>query len=345
MKKILIILVVNIIILGVGLFGLNHFLEINDNRNMTMLKIAEKYLKGKKAQSKLETLKNNINNYIYRDYDNFPYSEEDIEPNVVKKIELTDESLAKFCGENRRIMKPDYKKPPIVTLGCSYMYGHGLTKEESFPYLLSSITGTSVYNYSECGSNGIDQITFLKNDCITESVKNTKYYIYLYMHDHISRYVSIATITNYYDELFEPNIIERQFTRFTVFRWIFSHFRFNAIYKGYPKEDKTLDFLNKVMIVINKEVKKYSPNANFIIIVYNEKIADDMINPNVRTLKRPIWDDIQKETGCTVVFTEDLTGFKFNKDYKLKEDIADWHPNAKAWQLLVPLFVKKYIKE
>ncbi len=175
MKKILIILVVNIIILGVGLFGLNYFLEINDNRTLTMLEIAEKYLKGKKVQSKLENLKNNINNYIYSDYD-FPYSEEDIEPNVVKEIEMTDESYAKFCGENRRIVNQDYKKPPIVTLGCSYMYGHGLTKEESFPYLLSNITGTSVYNYSSCGSNGLEQIFFIKDDEITKEVKHSKYY-------------------------------------------------------------------------------------------------------------------------------------------------------------------------
>ena len=30
--------------------------------------------------------------------------------------------------------------------------------------------------------------------------------------------------------------------------------------------------------------------------------------------------------------------------YKLKEDIVDWHPTAKAWEVFTPMFAEKYIK-
>ena len=67
------------------------------------------------------------------------------------------------------------------------------------------------------------------------------------------------------------------------------------------------------------------------------KFESDIINSK-------IWEDFAKETGAKVVRTKDITGFYFDKDYKLNEDIAGWHPNAKAWAELTPEFANKYIK-
>ena len=57
-----------------------------------------------------------------------------------------------------------------------------------------------------------------------------------------------------------------------------------------------------------------------------------------------IWDEINAETNVTVVKTNDIMGFYFDKDYKLEEEICDWHPNARAWAEFTPKFAEKYIE-
>ena len=67
------------------------------------------------------------------------------------------------------------------------------------------------------------------------------------------------------------------------------------------------------------------------------KFESDIINSK-------IWSDFEKETGTKVIRTKDIMGFYFDKEYKLKEDIAAWHPNERAWIELTPKFAEKYIK-
>ena len=74
-----------------------------------------------------------------------------IEEKTVKEIELTKKSLEQFCGEKRLKFGTNYSSNPILIFGCSYSYGHGLKKEESFPYILSNTTKRPVYNFNNCG--------------------------------------------------------------------------------------------------------------------------------------------------------------------------------------------------
>ena len=94
-------------------------------------------------------------------------------------------------------------------------------------------------------------------------------------------------------------------------------------------------------------IKTIAPNAKFIIIVYDEKLPADEDNLTIKydseILNSHIWKELENETDITIVHTKDITGFLFDKDYKLKQDIANWHPNEKAWQVFTPKFAKNYI--
>ena len=83
-------------------------------------------------------------------------------PEDFKYIELNEDSFKQFCGEDRIEFGENYVAKPIVVMGCSYAYGHGLKRENSFPYVLSQITQRPVYNFARCGSDAWDSFVQLQ---------------------------------------------------------------------------------------------------------------------------------------------------------------------------------------
>ena len=267
-------------------------------------------------------------------------------------IENTDEVYQKFCGEERIKFGEQYNKRPIVVLGCSYAYGHGLERNETFPYLLSEITKRPVFSYATCGSNILDNFTRLYDDLNSENgelIRNSEYFIYVYMHDHIIRYLEPTRfdINMFFDELFDYNPFEKLLSKVFLFKYIIIKLKIKEILNEYPKNEKSIAYLKHVIKISHERIKKIAPDSKFIILLYDEKL-DAYYPPN--DLKyhtdiqySPFWKEFEKD-GISVVYTKDLVGFKFDKNYKLRHDIADWHPNGKVWKLVTPPFVKNYIK-
>ena len=267
-------------------------------------------------------------------------------------IENTDEVYQKFCGEERIKFGEQYNKRPIVVLGCSYAYGHGLERNETFPYLLSEITKRPVFSYATCGSNILDNFTRLYDDLNSENgelIRNSEYFIYVYMHDHITRYLEPNTydINMFFDELFEYNPVEKLLSKVFLFKYIIIKLKTKQILKEYPENEKSIAFLKHVIDISQKRIKKIAPDSKFIIILYDEKLSSEYGADNIKyhsdVQYSSFWKDLEKD-GITVIHTKDLLGFKFDKNYKLERDIADWHPNAKVWKLFTPVFAKEYIK-
>lgn len=330
LKNFFCILFSNLLIFSSLCLGANYYIEHNIKKFGNFLSDSGIMVRNNK------NLKINLQEY-------------DIEETKVEYADLAKE----FCLEERKEfgLDKEYTKNPILVFGCSYAYGSGLKQEETFPYLLSELTQRPVLNFSRCSKHllySIDQFYDYNKDLSAKKMPlpNPDYVIYIYMHDHINRYLRIANIYEYYDILF-PNQLSI-ITKIPLTRFICSCIQVRKIVKGIPYKDNSDAFLKQLILNSHKKIKELAPNAEFIIILYDQKIAD-MYKPikikfDSDRMHSNIWDELEEEDGITVVHTKDVVGFSFDRNYKLKKDIADWHPNAKAWALLTPLFAKKYIK-
>ena len=263
-------------------------------------------------------------------------------PESFKRLDLNDDLFEKFCGEERVEFGKNYKKPPIIVSGCSYAYGHGLKKEETFSYLMSNLTQRPVFNFSLCGQDLLLSLqhafSYIQEDENNkETLKKADYFVYVYMHDHINRFFSRDQIMNSYDRLFKPSKLEHKLIQFYLIRYILSLIRI------LPYLDKTEDWLEHVLLTAHNNVKNIAPNAKIIIVIYDEKLPDERFFEAYIANNSDVWEKYQAKTGDIVIHTKDLTGFIFDKNYKLKADTAGWHPNNKAWKIFTLLFVKKYI--
>ena len=287
------------------------------------------------------------------------YETEDFTAEIIKS---TDEAYIQFCGEERQVFGENYKKRPIVILGCSYAYGHGIKNKETFLYKLSQITKRPIINFALCGDNAIESLKHLKNYINNdkknkETIKNAEYVIYVYMHDHINRYLSTNFIYENYFLIFPvKNIFLKKIIEIPTVRFLLSSYQIHKNIIGKDKNSNSYNnflynseqYLKKIMLIMQNEIKTYSPNAKIIIILYDQKLAQSYDNLKIKydtdIQNSKIWDELNNETDMTIVHSKDLTGFLFDKNYKLKADIAPYHPNAKAWEVLTPKFAKKYIK-
>ena len=121
MKKFIKIIFINIIIFILLIFISSIFIDknIKDINNF--------YLRYNPFNKKINVSKIKIDNYATEEF-------------TAKKIELKDSNSNLFGGEFRLNFGENYTKKPIIILGCSYAYGHGLKIEETFPCKLSQIT-------------------------------------------------------------------------------------------------------------------------------------------------------------------------------------------------------------
>lgn len=318
----------NLLIIFFIFYGLNIIIEKDDNRYLPIELILTKY-----------GIKINLPQ-MYFNYGNYSLPDEDFEELLVKAIPNTSDSFNKFCGEKRTDFGTNYTANPIVTLGCSYMYGHGLKKEESFSYLISKLTQRPVFGFASCGSSGLKNISDFEQRRF--ELLNADYYVYVYMWEHFTRFLFVSHVFDNYVELFEVKGLKQKLAQISIFRYIFINWEKYLILSGSDNTEKRRLYFKQVIKFINKKIKEYSPNAKLIVLIYSEKLAKGNGSPDAIFLNDSVWKEIEKETDIIVVNSNDLLGFKFDKNYKLKEDISDWHPNAKAWEVLAPVFVNKY---
>ena len=341
-KNIFWVVFLNLLLLFIGLFAMNNFIEnvfgVNYDKFLSFFY---------NIQTTFKKIQNNEQNVeIPSDFKEYT------EPYRAKRLPFSKEKLDKFCGEKRISFGEQYKNNSILVFGCSYAYGHGLKKEESFPYYLSKITERPVLNFSMCGFEIIfsyqNFLMYLQDNGYKNIVRNSDYIIYMYMFDHVNRYISIKVFYNYYDDIFMPKGLEKKLIQLPIFRFIFSAYRLQKAFNDYPNSKESERIMKKTIISYFKKIEKFAPKSKKIIIIYDEKISDIYYPADIiyeyEVMTSSIWKEIEEETDIKVLHSKDVTGFLFDKDYKIKEDIADWHPNAKAWQVFTPKFAKEYIK-
>lgn len=249
------------------------------------------------------------------------------------------------------------KSKPLVIIGGSYAYGHGIEPEKTFPALLSEYTHRPVLNFAVSGGSGFTSVEKIyseiaQDENLKQLVNSAEYVIYVHMSDHINRYLFVNGAKEY-NLKFIPSRVEKFLTKLYTVRYIVGTLRLKYYSLGFPDIKMSEKFLMKMLINLNKHVKTFSPNSKFIIILYDEKIALEAYQNNKNAvrfvsdiMKSSVWNRFSNETGACIVHTKDITGFPFDYRYKLSYDfpLAGWHPNAEVWKMFTPLFVDKYLK-
>lgn len=220
MKKILLIVLSNILIFFVLCFAFNSFLKIGMNSYFSLADILRARYQN---NSVVEKIISDIDKFLGC-YDvegeTYEYADDEVEPVTIKQIPFTPKLAEEYCGHDRLRYNIDSSQNPIVTLGGSYVYGHGLKEEKTFPYLLSKLSNRPVYNLSVCGGEIVGSLSFNYNNKISsEEIKNADYYVYIYMFDHLNRYLSNYVLMNHYTELFKTGKVEHALAQITMFRY------------------------------------------------------------------------------------------------------------------------------
>ncbi len=261
-----------------------------------------------------------------------------------------------FENDGRSYVNNDYKKPSILLLGDSYTYGLGLEKKDSLGYQLSHYTKRPVFNWAWC-TEGIEySFLELKNpkniEKILQKSKNNpiQYVFYTYSYNQPQRII-LPNRQYRYKHLRKYGVLPNQNYSFFENSYIVFALKnrlfVNSLYKN-DFETNILNFSKNQFIAINNELKKHFPKAKFVIIIYSDnpeivKNANLRIsNTEINLLNKEKWKSLEQQ-GIETITTEELIGKTLtNKHILENERTITIHPNGKAWEKIVPQLAKKY---
>ncbi len=221
-------------------------------------------------------------------------------------------------------------KKPIIIVGCSYAYGLGLNENETISSLISNKTNRTVYNLGVKATSTREILYILRNNDLRNKLldnqNNFEYVIYPYISNHRYRlYTDIKpyTYSPYFKETengleyYEKNkLIANSYIYKKFLDWKYSEINNKEAFRlmcVYLKE-------------INKEIKKHYPDTKFVVLIY-----EDYLNEN--------WNILDKE-GIIIVKVKDIAKIDVKSpEYTLSPN--DFHPNAKAWQVIVPKLIEE----
>ena len=321
LKKIIFVIIINLILLFFILLTLEFFclvMRVNDscnrmlkNNNLTFI------VKNAKALS-----------LSYFQTFNFLFKKCYLDANKEEYI-FSDAFRSAAIGSQ-------YKNESIVLAGCSFTYGDGLDDINTFSTQLAKyLPKYKVYNIGLCGSSAKEILyilrnyeTFSKNDILPSDRLNTKYFIYTYIYDHERRLKINVNDTQSPDfkVIKDKNGIEH-------LEYIKPHFDIMKIsfLVKYIKDKTYHESCTDLQILyvkeIKREVEKIFPNAKFVMFVYEKP---EFISQGIMQIN---------ELGIYVVNINDLSDINFfTPQYQLSDN---FHPNANAWNTIIPLLSKK----
>ena len=271
-----------------------------------------------------------FSNYIYflkRDISENNRFNNMIEPDSVGKENIED----KF----RKVENRTSDKQPIILFGCSFVYGSGLNDNETLSFELAAKTGRPVYNRAKNGWGVQHMLYQLKNEEFYNIIPKPQYIIYVYFDGHLTRMSQPITVSMpncyyvFYNEKNKNYYLKRR-TFFTD-KIIFQHFLANQLdwnflnkINGY--NNKQYNRLFNYILESKKEAEKHWDNdVQFVVLMYSE-INDDIKNR-------------LKETGIEVISKEDFKIDVNDEEYTISKN--NTHPNAKAWDIIIPIIIDK----
>ena len=239
-------------------------------------------------------------------------------------------------------------KSPILIFGCSFAYGWLLEDKEVFSNRLSELTNRNTYNMS-LPACGIQHMFHLLKDetfhkFIYQNSSNTpEYAIFVYIPSHLQRISSVTypflttnTGNNLIYELKKNELTEKQYLPFIHKFYLVKKLNM-LIEKQNPPDSiemkyKNFTVANELFIASKKILESHYPNIKFVILKYSSE--NDYSEYEV-----PFMWDILKKEGFIVIDSKDLIGRLYTDKDKVKDD--NFHPNAQAWEELIPPLIKE----
>lgn len=248
----------------------------------------------------------------------------------------------KFQPVKNYIFDYGFRKPALVNksdkggillLGCSFTYGQFLEDKETFHRILSKQTNRSVYNLGIAGGSPREILYMLRNSDDLEKLiqnKNIEYVIYTYINDQERRlYTSIRDIVPSFKEVHNKKGLEYSPAQQLLSTSYLYRNCTNLYYKYFVNEKESFDLFCLYMKEINKEIKKlFGQDTKFIIFIYPDY--------NPKNIKE--WEKLNEDNMLILNITPKLDFTEKIYPYKIPNDD---HPNAKAWQVIVPMLVKE----
>ena len=234
--------------------------------------------------------------------------------------------------EYRKPSEPTNKeeKLPIAVMGCSFTYGMGLEEHETISAQLAKVTGRKVYNAGIVASSPRDILYILRTDKhrieLLGKENNLEYIIYPYIAHHLFRLYNETRILSPSPKFKKKeNSLEYYKTKSVLFKTQLYKKTIEVRYHIINGKE-SFELMKLYLTEINKEIKKNYPNAQFVVLVYDENGTED-------------WDFFEKH-GIQIVKVINLTKSKnlLENEYRLPDNK---HPNAKAWEEIVPLLSEK----
>ncbi len=268
----------------------------------------------------LEILSTNYNEKICMRFDGHKY--------FSKTPEFKYFSLFEFRKPSLIFSLPPSNKHDIVVAGCSFTYGDSLNDDETFSSVLSKFTNRNVYNIGISGGSPREILYILRNKNIlnklVDNPNNVEYFIYVFIGDHTNRlyYCNrpsapfFLPIKNYTQLKYLE--IPTMLTCSNLENYINLFLTYNRFYKN---QNKLYELYIKE---IKKEIENKFPGTKFIILTY-EPMEED--------IKCHLTDD-----GIKIIDVQTFDKKLNTLEYKIPNDV---HPNAKAWQVIVPALAKE----
>ncbi len=238
-------------------------------------------------------------------------------------------------------IKTDFRKPagleyanktPIVLLGCSFPYGYALKDNETFHYLLAENIKSPVYNLSLIGGSTRETLYILRNPKVYPKLLNNnnhvRYFIYTYIPSHKKR---LYANFRYQDPLFKNinnHLVYHQ--NELINRSFFLHNMALFYAENLSNHNEDFKLLKLYFKEINRTIQSkfdnFDENSKLVILIYGDT---DNFN----------WSELESD-GIIIINLDELLGIhlSLNKEYTLKDG---QHPNAKAWEVIVPALVKE----
>ena len=234
-------------------------------------------------------------------------------------------------------------KGDIITIGCSFVYGHYIEDEDTLAYKLQESTKRRVYNLGYRGTGiqhvlwQIENTDFFKRDDI-----NPEYVIYVFISDHMRRmyanYLLESSREKYLryklknNKLVPNKWLEKEFLDYIkVFR---ISKKINDLMYILKSNDTKFDFYKLHIERAKKSLNKKYPNTKFVIVIYNPNLDTHKLPP-FRTTR---WKELENE-GFIII---DFSGPEY--EYLEEEEYLSGdghHPSGKAWDALVPIIKEK----
>ena len=226
----------------------------------------------------------------------------------------------------------NYKKKPILFLGCSYAYGYYLTDEETISYKISKKAKRPIYNWA-CSAGGI-QHAYYVIDKMPKIEPEPEYIFYIYMKDHLIRMYENRhelDISEYLLYKIKDGNLEKIDNRYNFIDNSFFLSRIKKkILNRYIKSKKAHKTFIEYTNFLKNEIKEKYPNSKFVIVIY-----DYMPQELIEGLKK---------NNIDIIYPQESEKFDYNNEkYKLPKERDYWqHPSGKAWDVMSDILIKEF---